>query len=312
MKDDQLVKGNKLSEDIKETKRFIDKWEKSSEWHYNSITAKTGSDYFECYITVVPFKVVKALALYGLREELSKLELEYSQLQFMKHLLEPDKAQSSLISFIEYDDELLEITIGFREYYISELTYVKFYPNHFEAFCQAKSFGKFYLGFIKPNFITKQSKNTKMADKVIKCKINVKEINKSWLFEGEKGTYLNFTLLYNEVQDQNGNNGMIVQDVPTEIYKREIEDKVPKQNQTKGNILGNGKVFGSKAIPKEAIPGSNEGTKMLGDNVDPLDDLPFQISQQPQTLKAGYPRQLSWQSPRFKREVAGSSPALGA
>ena len=41
-----------------------------------------------------------------------------------------------------------------------------------------------------------------MADKIIHGRINVDAINKAWLYKGEKGTYLDFTMFYNEEQDQ--------------------------------------------------------------------------------------------------------------
>lgn len=66
---------------------------------------------------------------------------------------------------------------------------------------------------------------------VINCKIDVTKITKKKLFEGEKGTYLNCTL----VPTPNGQYGdfMIVEDTTKE--EREKGDK--------GVILGNGKKF---------------------------------------------------------------------
>jgi len=70
-----------------------------------------------------------------------------------------------------------------------------------------------------------------MADKIIKVRINVKKLIRGWFFVGEKGTYLDVTVLYNETQDDYGTNGMVVQDVPKEVYD--------KDKSVKGPILGN-------------------------------------------------------------------------
>jgi len=72
-----------------------------------------------------------------------------------------------------------------------------------------------------------------MADKILRLKIDVTKIDKARLFKGEKGTYLDCTLLYNEATDQYGNNGMITQDV----------SKEDRDAGNKGAILGNAKEF---------------------------------------------------------------------
>lgn len=174
--------------------------------------------------------------------------------------LEPDN--SSLISCIDYYDDTEELTIRFKKYYVDELTYVDVPLKVFMAFSETTSFSKFYLRGIKPIFTIK---TTKMADKILKCKIDVKKLNKDWFFVGEKGTYLNFTVLYNEGEDSYGNNGMLVQDVPTVIYK--------KDKTVKGEILGNCKEFSkSDGGSEESKPGVESG-KMGVDGLN--DDLPF-------------------------------------
>lgn len=80
-----------------------------------------------------------------------------------------------------------------------------------------------------------------MADKIIKLSIDVKKVNKAYLFEGKKGTYLNMTLFYNEATDEYGNNGVIVQDLPKMVKDLNSSEK--------GNILGNGKSIGKKIEP---------------------------------------------------------------
>ena len=66
---------------------------------------------------------------------------------------------------------------------------------------------------------------------VINVKIDVKKISKDKLFAGEKGTYLNCTL----VPTPNGQYGdfMVVEDTTKE----------ERETGTKGVILGNGKKF---------------------------------------------------------------------
>ena len=174
---------------------------------------------------------------------------------------------SSLISRIVYDDNEVLI-IYFRRYYVESYTYFDVPSSVLEAMFASKSIGKFYLTNIKNNYLTKQ-KQDKMADKVIKMSIDVKKINKDWLFPGEKGTYLSVTLLYNEEQDQYGNNGMLLQDVPKKIY--EAEKNLDASRKTKSVILGNGKVFSNEPSNREGQPGK-EGSAM---GVDEDDDLPF-------------------------------------
>ena len=103
-----------------------------------------------------------------------------------------------------------------------------------------------------------------MADKVIKLKINVKDLKKEWFFKGEKGIYANVTVLFNEEQDGFGNNGMIVQDVPKDIYAAD--------RAFKGPILGNCKVWGAAPAAAEAKVGEEVGKPGV-DIAD--DDLPF-------------------------------------
>lgn len=182
----------------------------------------------------------------------------------MEHRINITEAASSLIASIIFEDTTDCVTIIFRKYYVEELTYFGFSQDMFIKFINSKSFGRFYLSNIKNNFSTKQ-KSQKMADKIIKLKIDTKKINKDWLFVGEKGTYLNVTLLYNEKEDSYGNCGMIVQDVPTEVYK--------KDKTQKGAILGNGKEFEKQAQNAEAAPGTESGKIGLADEI--ADDLPF-------------------------------------
>jgi hypothetical protein len=71
----------------------------------------------------------------------------------------------------------------------------------------------------------------------VSLKIDVSKIDKNRLFKGAKGVYLDATVFIDLDQlDQYGNSGMITQDV----------SKEEKQQQVKGAILGNCKLFWSE------------------------------------------------------------------
>ena len=68
----------------------------------------------------------------------------------------------------------------------------------------------------------------------VNLKIDVSKIDKSKLFKGKKGTYLDMTAFIDlDEVGQFGDNGMIVQSV----------SKEEKQQGIKGEILGNSRVF---------------------------------------------------------------------
>lgn len=93
--------------------------------------------------------------------------------------------------------------------------------------------------------------------KTIALKIDVTKIDKSRLYRGKKGTYLDAVLFFDEQEDQYGNNGMITQSV-----SKEERDK-----GVKGEILGN-----AKLLYAEEKPASNE----IPDDFEDIDDsLPF-------------------------------------
>lgn len=89
--------------------------------------------------------------------------------------------------------------------------------------------------------------------KVITGSIDVTKIDKSRLFKGKKGTYLNFTILMRDQPDQYDNDGMVVESVTKE----------EREAGTKGNILGNVKIIKSQQ-------GDQSGDIPTGE-----DDLPF-------------------------------------
>jgi hypothetical protein len=68
----------------------------------------------------------------------------------------------------------------------------------------------------------------------VRFKIDVTKIDKTLLFKGQKGIYLDCTAFLDlDNEDQYGNNGTISQEIPKE--RRDAGEK--------GNILGNGKIF---------------------------------------------------------------------
>lgn len=87
--------------------------------------------------------------------------------------------------------------------------------------------------------------------KIVSLKIDVSKIDKSKLFKGEKGVYLDAVLFLNEELDDYGNNGMIVQNATKE----------ERENGERGAILGN-----SKPIKKQEPEQLSEEDE---------DDLPF-------------------------------------
>ena len=93
-----------------------------------------------------------------------------------------------------------------------------------------------------------------------RLKIDVTKIDKSALYKGAKGTYLDITLLDNrDGTDQYGNDGMIVQDIG-----KERRDKGEK-----GAILGNWKhVKANNATQKPPA-------KDTGWDDDDSDSIPF-------------------------------------
>jgi hypothetical protein len=95
-----------------------------------------------------------------------------------------------------------------------------------------------------------------------RLRINVQLIDKSALYKGAKGTYLDITLLDNrDGTDQYGNDGMIVQDIGKE---RRVAGE-------KGAILGNWKHVGQ---PPRKMHGSEPSAGHVG-NTDDDSALPF-------------------------------------
>lgn len=191
--------------------------------------------------------------------------------------------RSSFIKRLEYDERSKVLTVFFRRYYVTHLSYANVDKKYFEELIVAYSIGRFYNLVIKPSF--KTINNFIMADRpptkneasdqkrFIKMSINVQEINKAWLVAGKSGTYLNMTLqmLPDGTMDRFGNLGMITQDTPKSLYEK--EKNLKKEDRTRGAILGNACEF-DDAGPREGMPGDNSG-QMVGDNKEIADDLPF-------------------------------------
>ena len=86
----------------------------------------------------------------------------------------------------------------------------------------------------------------------IGVKLDVKKIDKKRLYVGEKGVYLDATIIMFDEPDKYNNNGMIVQNVSEEERKAGV----------KGEILGNVKFIQKKQVTPE-------------EHKEITDDLPF-------------------------------------
>lgn len=101
---------------------------------------------------------------------------------------------------------------------------------------------------------------------MIRCKIDVTKIDKARLFTGQKGIYLDLTLIETP-NDPYGNSHMIVQDVGKEDREKGI----------KGAILGNAKMFG-KSSPATQPPAKSDTQPPSAMNKklpNPDEDVPF-------------------------------------
>lgn len=102
----------------------------------------------------------------------------------------------------------------------------------------------------------------------ISIKIDVSKIDKSRLFKGEKGTYLDLTTMIDlDEQDQYGNNGFIAQSV----------SKEERQNGVKTPILGNTKVFwrDESSQQRPASQQQSQQSAPSGGGQDLDSDIPF-------------------------------------
>lgn len=86
----------------------------------------------------------------------------------------------------------------------------------------------------------------------IGIKLDVKKIEKDRLYVGEKGVYLDATIVMFDESDKYGNNGFIVQNVTEEERKAGV----------KGIVLGNVRYIAKKQVTPE-------------EKKEAIDDLPF-------------------------------------
>ena len=104
-----------------------------------------------------------------------------------------------------------------------------------------------------------------MATVGVTLKINVAKIDKSKLYKGTEGTYLDVTAFVDtDNQDKFGNNGMITQSV----------SKEEREAGTRGVILGNSKVF-FQGESKQNKPKENTSSLQVESFEDLSDDIPF-------------------------------------
>ena len=99
-----------------------------------------------------------------------------------------------------------------------------------------------------------------------RLKIDVKKIDKSLLFVGTKGTYMDITLMDNrEGPDEYGNDGFIVQDV----------GKDKREAGIKGPIIGNWKYVGQTQPKPQQQRSMPPAPKPLPTDDDDTEEIPF-------------------------------------
>lgn len=85
--------------------------------------------------------------------------------------------------------------------------------------------------------------------KTIAVNLDVKKIDKTKLYVGKKGTYLDAVVFLKDEADEYGNHGFIVQSVTKEEREKGV----------KGEILGNVKILGnSQSQQDKAQPQKND------------------------------------------------------
>ena len=99
---------------------------------------------------------------------------------------------------------------------------------------------------------------------IIKCSINLTNIDKSKVIEGKKGKYLPITITLNDEVDQFGNQGPVV----IAQTKEEREAKVAK------TYLGNVQVVWTNGDNVAAAPRQDQPAQ-AAPAAAPVDDLPF-------------------------------------
>lgn len=97
--------------------------------------------------------------------------------------------------------------------------------------------------------------------RILRLKIDVSKIDKSALFKGQKGVYLDAAVIMNDEPDKYGNDGMITQDI----------GKDRRLQGDRGPILGNGQwvQMQSRPAPQRQAPQQQppESSFEEGDNI---------------------------------------------
>lgn len=99
--------------------------------------------------------------------------------------------------------------------------------------------------------------------KLLSLKIDVSKIDKSKLFQGQKGTYLDLTISLNDELDNYGND--------VSAWQGQTEEE--RKNKANRNFLGNGKVFWSSEGTVKQNPAPFEPSGALKE--EESDGLPF-------------------------------------
>jgi hypothetical protein len=102
-----------------------------------------------------------------------------------------------------------------------------------------------------------------------KISIDVTKIKKEWLVDGK---YLNMVEIPTP-DSKYGNSDMVVQEPPKSVW--EPEKDLPKEQKTKGPILGNTKVFGTPQQNTGTPPPQSQPTQMEMPPEGEGDELPF-------------------------------------
>lgn len=79
-----------------------------------------------------------------------------------------------------------------------------------------------------------------MARPFMRLKIDVTKIDKTAIFQGQKGKYIDLTIMLNDEPDRFGNAAFVTQDIGSER----------RSKGERGPIVGNGKSVGESAPPK--------------------------------------------------------------
>lgn len=102
----------------------------------------------------------------------------------------------------------------------------------------------------------------------VNIRIDVTKIDKTWLYKGKKGTYLDLTVHLKDVADQYGHIGFVVQQAPKAEYDA----------GKRGTILGNVKpIGGGKPATETTTPHVPPASPEIWNAAQtaPDDDLPF-------------------------------------